>query len=99
MNAKTLAEDTVTVSARGESCAVRFHQLRQEAEEKAAREAEWKALERAGEVRERAWRVRGLSPDPEERKIIKGHAEQQLWRQFIEPRGPLVAQPPSWVRW
>ena len=32
LNAKTLAEDTVTVSARGESCAARFHQLRQEAE-------------------------------------------------------------------
>src|SRR5712691_4474721 len=31
-NSKTLAEDSVTVSARGESCAARFHQLRQEAE-------------------------------------------------------------------
>lgn len=31
--------------------------------------------------------------------VVCGHALQQLWRQFIEPRTPPVGHPPTWLRW
>jgi hypothetical protein len=31
--------------------------------------------------------------------MVLAHALQQLWRQFIEPRRPPVAQPPPWLQW
>jgi len=45
-------------------------------------------------------------PSPEQRAIVRAHAEQQLWRQFIEPHGawrrPLIGPQRSlhdWLNW